>query len=61
MCLPPGLVYPAASLPEDAIQRGVKTIEINMDPSPISRSVNVFLKVGSSHPSYQGKAEEAME
>jgi NAD-dependent SIR2 family protein deacetylase len=44
------LVYPAASLPERAIERGVKTIEINLDPSsPISTKVDIFL---------QGKAKE---
>ncbi len=36
-------MYPAAGLPEDAIRRGVKVIEINADPSPISEAVDVFI------------------
>jgi NAD-dependent deacetylase len=46
-----GAVYPAASLPERCIRRGVRTIEINMDRSPISDAVDVFL---------QGKAAEVL-
>jgi len=39
-----GVVYPAASLAARAISKGAKTIEINIDPSPFSHSVDHFLQ-----------------
>lgn len=40
-----GVVYPAASLPEEALEkRGVHVIEINPVPSAISSRVSMFLK-----------------
>lgn len=39
-----GGVYPAASLPERALRRGIRTIEINMHRSPLSHSVDVYLE-----------------
>lgn len=46
-----GGVYPAASLPERALMRGVRIIEVNMHPSPISEAADVFL---------QGRAKEVL-
>lgn len=39
-----GGVYPAAGLPEAVLQAGVPVIEVNKDPSPISRDARCFLK-----------------
>lgn len=39
-----GAVYPAASLPEHCIRRGVRTIEINMHRGPISDHVDVYIE-----------------
>ena len=39
-----GGVYPAASLPERALARGVRLIELNMHPSPITGAADVFLE-----------------
>lgn len=46
-----GGVYPAASLPERALARGVRVIEVNMHPSPITGAAEVFL---------QGRAKELL-
>lgn len=46
-----GAVYPAASLPERCIRRGLRVIEVNMHRSPISSHVDVFI---------QGKAAEVL-
>lgn len=37
-------VYPAASLPEHCIRRGIRTVEINMHRSPISDAVDVYIE-----------------
>ncbi len=39
-----GMVYPAASLPGVAQAHGAKVIDINPDPSPISRTADLFLQ-----------------
>lgn len=39
-----GMVYPAASLPGVAQAHGAKVIDINPDPSPISRMADLFLQ-----------------
>ena len=39
-----GAVYPAAGLPESVLMSGAHVIEINMDSSPISHAVDVFLQ-----------------
>ncbi len=44
-------VYPAASLPERCIRRGIRVIEINMHRSPISDAVDVYI---------QGRAAEVL-
>jgi len=46
-----GGVYPAASLPEMALKKGVRVIEVNMHPSSISGAADVFL---------QGRAKELL-
>eukprot|EP00624_Nannochloropsis_granulata_P002945 evm.model.NODE_24912_length_16274_cov_19.668367.4 len=46
-----GGVYPAASLPERALMRGLRIIEVNMHPSPISGAADVFLR---------GRAQEVL-
>ena len=39
------VVYPAASLPEYALQRGAKLVEINPDDhTPFSHALDVYLK-----------------
>jgi NAD-dependent deacetylase len=37
-------VYPAASLPERCIRRGIRVIEVTMHRSPISDAVDVYLE-----------------
>jgi NAD-dependent deacetylase len=39
-----GGVYPAAGLPEAVLAAGVPLIEVNKDPSPISRAAQCFLQ-----------------
>lgn len=49
-----GVVYPAAGIPERVIASGkgkIYTIEINLDPSPISNQVDCFL---------EGKAKDVL-
>ncbi len=43
-CGTSGLVWPAAGIPDLAKQRGVKTIEINPEPTPKSAAVDIALK-----------------
>jgi len=38
-----GVVYPAAGLPEYAIERGVTVIEVNPEPTPYSAHVSYYL------------------
>ncbi|WP_030163813.1 MULTISPECIES: NAD-dependent deacylase [Actinomycetes] len=38
------MVYPAASLPERALAAGIPVIEINPEPTPLSRNVTHFLQ-----------------
>jgi len=51
ICGTSGVVWPAAAIPEIAKQCGAKTIEINLEPTPISRVVDI---------SIQGKAGEIL-
>lgn len=39
-----GAVYPAASLPERCLRRGLKVLEINMHRSPLSNHVDAFIE-----------------
>jgi len=38
-----GLVEPAASLPRRALARGATVVEINLEPTPLTRSVTAFV------------------
>jgi len=51
ICGTSGIVWPAAAIPEYAKQENVRTIEINLERTPISAMVDVFL---------QGKAGELL-
>jgi NAD-dependent deacetylase len=43
-CGTSGVVWPAAAIPEIAREQGIKTIEINPEPTPISSSVDISLR-----------------
>ncbi|UCD20347.1 MAG: NAD-dependent deacylase [candidate division WOR-3 bacterium] len=51
-CGTSGVVWPAAGVPEIAIRQGLKTIEINPEPTPISEIVHVSVraKAGTALP-----------
>lgn len=51
ICGTSGVVWPAAAIPEIAKRNGAKTIEINLEPTPITSIVDV---------SIQGKAGEVL-
>jgi NAD-dependent deacetylase len=51
ICGTSGVVWPAAAIPEIAKRSGAKTIEVNLDPTPISSIVDI---------SIQGKAGEIL-
>jgi NAD-dependent deacetylase len=51
ICGTSNVVWPAAAIPEMAQSRGIKTIEINLEPTPVSSLVDVSL---------QGKAGEIL-
>ncbi len=51
ICGTSGVVWPAAAIPEMAKKSGAKTIEINLEPTPISSIVDI---------SIQGKAGEIL-
>lgn len=40
-------VYPAAGLPEEAAARGVKVIEVNLEPTPLTPQVSTFIRGGA--------------
>lgn len=42
-----GVVYPAARLPDMARQNGARIIDVNPDPSPISRYADLYLRGAS--------------
>jgi NAD-dependent deacetylase len=42
-------VEPAASLPFVALERGALVVEVNLEPSVLSQSANVFLRGFASH------------
>lgn len=44
VCGTSGAVWPAAALPEMAKQKGARSIEVNLEPTPISMVVDVFLQ-----------------
>jgi NAD-dependent deacetylase len=54
-----GLVQPAASMGQAALQRGAAVIEVNLDPTPTSREVTHFLqgKAGEILPRLVGSSE----
>jgi NAD-dependent protein deacetylase/lipoamidase len=39
-----GLVYPAASLPYEALERGSIVVEVNPDPTPLSAQADFSLR-----------------
>lgn len=43
ICGTSGVVWPAAAIPEIAKQSGVKTIEVNLEPTPVTSLVDVSL------------------
>ncbi|MBB3036062.1 SIR2 family NAD-dependent protein deacylase [Hoyosella altamirensis] len=43
-----GLVYPAAGLPQIAHEKGIPTIEINPDETPLSRECTVSLRMSAA-------------
>jgi NAD-dependent deacetylase len=44
ICGTSSVVWPAAAIPEFAQQQGVKTIEVNPDPTPVSSIVDVSIR-----------------
>lgn len=44
ICGTSGVVWPAAAIPEMAKQNGAKTIEINLEPTPITNIVDVSIQ-----------------
>jgi NAD-dependent deacetylase len=42
------VVYPAASIPIMAKERGAKVIEINMEPTPLTNEISDYLLCGSA-------------
>jgi NAD-dependent deacetylase len=42
------IVYPAASLPEMALARGVVVVEVNPEPTPLSRSATITVRESAS-------------
>ena len=42
------VVYPAASIPIMAKERGAKVIEINMEPTPLTSQVSEYLICGAA-------------
>jgi len=44
ICGTSGVVWPAAAIPRIAMEQGVKTIEINLEPTPISNAVDVSIR-----------------
>lgn len=42
-----GVVYPAAHLPEIAGENGARIIDVNPEPSPISRRADLYLQGAS--------------
>jgi len=39
-----GVVYPAAAIPDYALAKGAKLIEINPQKSPFTKNCNIFLE-----------------
>jgi NAD-dependent deacetylase len=46
-CGTSALVYPAAALPELAIRRGVVTVQVNPNPTPLDEHVSLVLRAGA--------------
>ena len=42
------IVYPAASLPEMALARGVVVVEVNPEPTPLSSSATITVRESAS-------------
>jgi NAD-dependent deacetylase len=42
------VVYPAASIPVTAKERGAIVIEINMEPTPLTNGISDYLILGSA-------------
>jgi len=42
------VVYPAAGLPELALSRGTRVIEVNPEPTPLSRSATITIRESAS-------------
>ena len=45
---PPAVVYPAASIPITAKERGAMIIEINREPTPLTNGISDYLILGSA-------------
>lgn len=43
-----GLVYPAAGLPEQALEQGKTVVEVNLDPTPLTSRATVSLRAPAS-------------
>jgi NAD-dependent deacetylase len=61
ICGTSGVVWPAAAIPEIAQQSGVKTIEVNLEATPITSIVNVSIqgKAGEILPQIVGKLSDS--
>lgn len=42
------IVYPAAGLPELALSRGAAVIEVNPEPTPLTRSATISIRESAS-------------
>ena len=60
ICGTSGVVWPAAAIPEIAQQSGVKTLEVNLEATPITSIVDVSIqgKAGEILPQIVGKLSD---